>query len=161
MAFPTPPAYAGSKSQTSQGTGIWVNFSAGAGSSPPTWVFIGECLGAEFSDKVEFDDSTNLQSGAKEFLATLPDPGKCEVDLNRVSTDPGQAALQTLKASATRTDYAVVFPINLAAGQTTAGDQRKFQAYVEQLHPTVKANKKIMSKFSLQITGVISDIEGS
>lgn len=161
MAFPTPPAYAGSKAQSSQGVGIWVNFSAGVGTSPPTWVFIGEALGAEFSDKLMFDDSTNLQSTAKEFLPVLADPGKLTVDLNRVSTDLGQAALQALNTSGVRTGFAVVMPINLAAGQATAGDQRTFQAYVEEFHPVVKVNTKITSKFTLQISGGITNVEGS
>ena len=167
MAFPTPPAYAGSKSQTSQGTIIWVNFQpssppgSGSSPSPPAWVPIGECLGAEFSDKAMFDKSTNLQSQAEEFLPVLPDPGKLTVDLNRVSSDAGQQALQTSKANGLKLQYAVVFPINLAEGQSEAGDQRQFWAYVEELHPVIKTNTRITNKFTLQISGPITDIAGS
>lgn len=167
MAFPTPPAYAGSKSQTSQGTIIWVNFQAssppgsGSSTSPPTWVPIGECLNAEFSDKAMFDKCTNLQSQAEEFLAILPDPGKLNVDLNRVSSDDGQQALQISKANGLRLQYAVVFPINFAEGQSTAGDQRQFNAYVEEFHPVIKTNARITNKFTLQISGPINDIAGS
>ncbi len=161
MAFPNNPTYAGSKSQTSQGTGLWVNFSAGVGTSPPTWVFIGECLGAQFSDKKVFDKSTNLQSQAEEFLPLLPDPGKLNVELNRVSTDAGQAALEALYDSGVRTDFAVVFPINTAAGQSSAGDQRKFQAYVESTSPQAKVNTRITSNFVLQISGAITKVQGS
>lgn len=158
MAFPTPPVYAGSKAQTSQGTSIWVN--AGA-ASPPTWVYIGECLGAKFSDKAQFDDSTNLASTAKEFLSTLDDPGKVNITLNRVSTDAGQVILAASKAAKRRDQYAVVLPINTVAGQTTTGDQRVFLAYVEAFSPQIEVNKKITSMFDLQVTGGIADTEGS
>jgi len=160
MPNPTPPAYAGSKAQTSQGTCIWVNPS---GSSPPTWVFIGECLGAQFSDKNMFDKSTNLQSTAEEFLALLSDPGKLNVELNRVSTDAGQAALSASYHATppTRLQYLVVFPINEAAGQTTQGDSRTFLAYVEEFSPQIKVNTRITTKFTLQISGPITEAEGS
>lgn len=158
MAFPTPPAYTGSKKQTSQGTGLWVNPTL---ASPPVWVFIGECQGAKFSDKQMFDDSTNLQSTAKEFLGILPDPGKLNVMLNRVSTDAGQAVLLASQKAGTRLPYALVFPINVPAGQSTAGDQRLFNAYVEALSPQVEKNKGIDSTFDLQISGPITDIQGS
>jgi hypothetical protein len=158
MAFPNMPSYSGSKAQSSQGTGIWVN---PTNASPPVWVFIGEAMGAKFSDKTQFDDSSNLQSTQKEFLPILPDPGKLSVTLNRVSTDAGQAALAASKAAQTRLQYAVVFPINTAAGQSSAGDQRLFLAYVESLSPQIEVNKKITSAFDLQITGPITEIEGS
>lgn len=158
MAYPTPPAYAGSKAQSSQGTGIWIN---PLNASPPTWIFIGEPLGAQFSDKAQFDDSTNLQSTAKEFLSILDDPGKLSVKLNRVSNDAGQVALQAAKVGHTRDGYSVVFPKNALAGQTTAGDQRNFLAYVEELSPQIESNKKIGSSFTLQISGGITDVEGS
>lgn len=161
MAFPTPPAYAGSKSQSSQGTGIWVNYLAGVSTSPPTWVFVGECLSAKFGDKNMFEDSTNLQSVAKEFLPVLADPGKLNVKLNRNSTDAGQIAIQAAKLSGVRLGYAVVLPINLAAGQTTTGDQRTFLAYVESNAPDIGVNKKIDTDFTLQISGPITDVEGS
>lgn len=150
--------YTASKAQTSQGTLIYIN---PANASPPNWIKIGEPLNAEFSDKKNFDDSTNLESTAKEFLPILPDPGKLNVDLNRVSTDTGQAALQSDYTSGQRSQYKVVFPINTEAGQTTAGDERRFLAYVEQLSPSIKVDKKITTKFMLQITGAITPIQGS
>jgi hypothetical protein len=157
MAYPTPPAYTGSKSQTSQGTSIW----ASNPTSPLSYVFIGETLGADFSDKAMFDDSSNLQSGAKEFLAVLPDPGKLDVDLNRVSPDPGQTLLAAAKANGTRLAFSTVFPINTVAGQATSGDQRNFLGYVETLSPRIKVNTKITTKFSVQISGPITEVPGS
>jgi len=125
------------------------------------WVNIGEVTDAGFSDKNMFDDTTNLQSTAKEFLAILADPGKLTCTVNRVSTDTGQADVLTSFHAASRLTYQVLFPVNLAAGQTTTGDARQFLAYVEQISPDVKTDKKITSKFTLQITGPITDIEGS
>jgi hypothetical protein len=161
FSYPTPGAYAGSKSQSSQGTLLYVN---ATNASPPVWVEIGEPKGAQFSDKNEFDESTNLQSLAKEFVATLPDPGKLNVDLNRVSTDAGQAALLTsyhALPAPTRLLYLVVFPINTAAGQSTYPDARQFLAYVESMAPEIRLNKIVQAKFTLQITGPITEIEGS
>jgi hypothetical protein len=155
MAYPVPPAYTGSKSQTSQGTAIW----ASNPTSPLAYVFIGECLGATFSDKLMFDKSTNLQSTAEEFLPVLADPGKLEVDLNRVSTDPGQTLLTAARAAGTRLAWSVVFPLEI--GQTTSGDQRNFLGYVESQAPQIKVNTRITSKFSVQISGGITEVEGS
>jgi len=160
MALPAAPAYTGSKSQSSQGSYIYVN---PTNASPPEWVPIGEPLKMVFNDKNVFDDATNLQSQAKEFLATLPDPGKLEVDLNRVSTDAGQAALQASKSASppTKLPYLVVLPLNGPAGQTTTPDSATFEAFVESLHPEINADKKIISRFSLQISGPITWTEGS
>lgn len=151
-------SYTASKSQTGQGTIIQVN---ATGTSPPTWVVIGEPLSCTFSDKNMFDDSTNLQSVAKEFLATLKDPGKLSVDLNRVSSDAGQLALETSYNAQSRLSYQVVLPINTVAGQTTQGDTYTFLAYVEHLTPDIKTDKKVVSKFELQITGPITFAIGS
>lgn len=151
-------AYTASKAQTSQGTLIEVN--AGA-ASPPSWITIGEPLDAAFSDKNVFDDTTNLQSTAREFLPILPDPGKLQVNLNRVSSDAGQRILKTSLTTLRRDQYRVTFPINTAAGQSTQGDTRIFLAYVEELSPDIHNNKKIPTKFVLQITGAITETEGS
>jgi len=153
-------AYTSSKSQSSQGTTIQVN---ATNTSPPTWVPIGEPLDVVFGDKNVFDDSTNLQSTAKEYLALLRDPGKVQINLNRVSTDPGQAALNTsFRANPpTRLQYLVTLPINTVAGQTTTGDTYQFLAYVEEFTPEVRTDKKISSRFTLQVTGDITFVEGS
>lgn len=152
--------YTASKAQTGQGTLISVNQ---GNASPPTWVVIGEPLGAAFNDKNMFDDSTNLQSVAKEFLATLPDPGVLSVDLNRVGNDAGQLILRADYAAnpPTRSGYKVVLPVNTAAGQTVTGDTYSFLGFVESLSPDVKTDKKIQSKFSIRITGPITFVAGS
>lgn len=152
--------YTSSKAQTSQGTIIQVNPTL---ASPPVWVVIGEPLKIQFGDKNVFDDSTNLQSTAKEFLAVLPDPGLLAVDLNRVSNDAGQTAVSaSFHANPpTRLQYQVVMPINTAAGQATTGDTYTFLAYVESLAPDVNTDKKVMTKFSLRVTGPITFVAGS
>lgn len=158
FSYPTPAAYAGSKAQVSQGTTLWIN---PTNASPPVWVQIGEPKNATFSDKNEFDESTNLSSAAKEFVATLPDPGGVDVELNRVSTDEGQAAvLASYHATPpTLLQYLVVFP--LEPGQTVNPDAREFKAYVESYTPDVKVNKIVLEKFRLKISGPITEIEGS
>lgn len=153
-------SYGASKSQTSQGILLYINEGA---ASPPDWVLIGEPLSLTFSPKNEFDDPTNLQSLAKEYLATLQDPGKLNVDLNRVSTDAGQILLEADFSAnpPTRSQYKATFPVNTAAGQTTTGDVYTMLGFVETLAPEVKVNKKVTSKFSLQLTGPITLVVGS
>lgn len=153
-------SYTASKAQSSQGTLVWIN---PGNASPADWILIGEAKKADFSDKNMFADVTNLQSTAKEFLATLKDPGKLAVDLNRVSTDEGQAALATdyYATPPNRSQYKVQLPVNAAAGQTVQGDEYLFLGYVEQLSPTIDTDKPVLAKFSIQITGQITLIEGS
>jgi hypothetical protein len=127
--------------------------------SPPVWVTIGEPLEITFSDKNMFDDITNLQSTAKEFLIILPDPGILTVNLNRVSSDPGQAALRASYANGTRLPYQVLLP--KTGGQVTSGDVYTFLAYVEQFSPEVKTDKHITTVFHLRITGPITFTVGS
>ena len=161
FTYPTPETYAGSKAQSSQGTNVYCNPTI---ASPPDWVQIGEPSNAEFSDKNMFDKATNLQSQAEEYVALLPDPGNLPLDFNRVSTDAGQQAMLASKNASpqpTKMQYLVVFPLNVAAGQTTYPDARMFNAFVESMSPVIKANKIISSKASLKITGPITDIEGS
>ena len=57
--------------------------------------------------------------------------------------------------------WQLVLPINFAAGQTATGDTYGFLAYVETLQPDFKTDKKIVSKFDLQITGAVSFVPGS
>jgi hypothetical protein len=151
-------AYTGSKAQSGLGSTLQVN---ATGASPPTWTLVGEVIEGTMSPKNLFDDTTNLQSTAKEFLAVLPDPGKVTMSMNRVSNDPGQVIIQTSFQNRTRLQYQLVLPVNTVAGQTTTGDIYSFLAYVEDLAPDIKTDKKIVSKFTLQVTGGITPIEGS
>ena len=155
-------SYTSSKAQTSQGTLLQVDNAIGSG-SPLSLVPVYECKNLTFSNKNMFDDVTNLQSTAKEFLAVLQDPGKLTFDLNRVDNDPGQAVLQNLFAiqPPPKVLFTVTFPINTAAGQSSAGTQWQFLAYVESISPDVKVDKAIQAKGVLQITNGITVIEGS
>lgn len=163
FSYPTPVNYAGSQAQTSQGTTLWVNYNpaTGAGTSPPNWLQIGEPTNATFSDKNEFDESTNLSSQAKEFVAVLPDPGGLDVELNRVSENAGQNAVQASYHAnpPSLLTYLVVFPQEPT--QASFPDAREFKAYVESISPDIKVNKIIKSKFKLKISGPITEIEGS
>jgi|SRR5579864_6273573 len=148
--------YVSSKAQSGQGTLIQINPTL---ASPSVWVTVGEPLSIMFGDKNIFDDTTNLQSTAKEFLAILPDPGILQVDLNRFSGDAGQVAVRNSYANLTRVPWQVVMP--LAPGQSVSGDVYSFLAYVEQLTPDVKVDKKVTAKFSLRVTGAITFTLGS
>jgi hypothetical protein len=152
-ATPFAAGYTASKAQSGLGSLLQVN---GGGASPPTWTTIGEVIEGTMSPKNLFDDTTNLQSTAKEFLAVLPDPGKVTMTMNRVSNDPGQVFMQGSFQNRTRLQYQLVLPVNVAAGQTTTGDVYGFLAYVEDLAPDIKTDKKLVSKFTLQVTGGIT-----
>jgi hypothetical protein len=151
-------AYTASEAQSGLGTLLQINTS---GDSPPSWTTINEVIDFSMSGKNMFDDTTNMQSTAKEFLATLPDPGKLTCTMNRVSTDAGQKAIFNAFNTRNRMNFQIVLPINYAAGQTTTGDTYSFLAYVETLQPDFKTDKKVVSKMDLQITGGVGFVEGS
>ncbi len=153
-------SYVASGAQSSQGTLIEINQ---GNASPPNWVVVAEPLGCMFGNKNMFDDSTNLQSTAKEFLAILPDPGKVTIDTNRVPMDAGQLKLQQdfNAAPPTRSGYRVTLPINTNNGQSTRGDVFTFLGYVETFSPDVKTDKKITNRFGIQVTGPISYTQGA
>ena len=153
-------SYTASQSQSGQGTKLEINQ---GNASPPVWTQIAEPLGCMFGDKNMFDDSTNLSSTDKEFLAILRDPGKVSVDLNRVSSDPGQVKVNAdFRANPpTRSQYRVTLPINTAAGQSSTGDTFVFLGYVDTYTPDIKTDKKVVSKFTIQVTGAITFTQGS
>ncbi len=153
-------SYTSSQSQSSQGTKLEINQ---GNASPAVWTQVEEPLNCMFGDKNMFDDSTNLSSTDKEFLAILRDPGKVSIDVNRVSSGAGQIKINAdFRANPpTRSQYRVTMPINTAAGQSSTGDTYVFLAYVDTFSPDVKTDKKVVSKFTLQVTGAITFTVGS
>lgn len=153
-------AYNKSQAQTSQGVLLQVDV---GDVSPASWTTIAEMLKWDFDDKNVFEDTTNTQSLAMEFLPTLPNPGNFTFELNRLSPgfEAGRAVLENAKVNQTLYQFRVQFPINAAGGQSSTGDQKVFWAFVEQLADGGAATKKITTKGSLKITGPIETIAGS
>jgi hypothetical protein len=152
------PAYNLSKAQGGLGTLLQVNI---GNPSPPTWTTIGEVVSIDPAFMNEFDDTTNLQSAAREVLATILQPGKWKFECNRVSTDTGQQAVMNSKFNKSRLQYQIVLPINGQAGQTAQGDVFGFFAYVEQFVPAIKGEKKISSAGTFQVSGFVNYAQGS
>ena len=146
-------SYTGSKAQTGNQTTL------GIGATP---TIIGEITNLSQSGKQNAtDDTTNLQSIAEEFLATLLKPGKWDVTYNRVSGDAGQVALLTAFNAMTISSFTVQLP--KTAAQTTNGDKYVFNALVEELDDVsdVKPDKKITSKAALKVSGGITFTAGT
>lgn len=151
-------AYTRSQAQGGLGTLLQINI---GNPSPPTWTTVGEVTNVDPSWVNEFDDTTNLQSLAREVLATILQPGKTTFECNRVSTDGGQTAVNQSFFNKSREQYQILLPINGQAGQTTQGDVFGFFAYVEKFVPAFKGEKKISAAGSLQLSGFITYAQGS
>jgi hypothetical protein len=146
-------SYTGSKAQTGNQTTL------GIGATP---VLIGEITNLSQSGKQNAtDDTTNLQSVAEEFLATLLKPGKWDVTYNRVSGDAGQVALLAAFNTMAISSFTVQLP--KTGTQTVAGDKYVFNALVDELDDIsdVKPDKKITSKAALKVSGGITFTAGS
>ena len=151
--------YAGSQAQTGAGT----IFEIGTISSPSTYTVIDEA--AEITpagNSNAFDEVTNLQSGAKEFIATLSDPGTFSFSMNRVpgNTGPGQAALITSFNNLTTLPYRVTFKKGVS--QTTTGDKITFLASVESLpYGAISPAKAVKLNCTLKVSGPFTFTPGS
>ena len=102
---------------------------------------------------------TNLQSLAKEFITTIRDNGTMDLDLNRVSTDAGQAAVEAAFTSGALTPFA--FTLAKETGQSTTGDKFQFSALVVSRDFTVDPTKEIAAKIQLKISNAITYTEGA
>lgn len=154
-------SYTTSQSQTGLGTLIQINTGT---ITTPTWTTIGEITKSNLSGKKNnFDDVTNLQSLAEEFLATISTSGTFHLTYNRVSTNTGQTAVVTAWTGAAKTQFKITLPINTAAGQSSQGDTFVFLAYVEELNDVgqLEPKKAIVSETTLKATGAYTFTEGS
>jgi hypothetical protein len=107
------------------------------------------------------DDSTNLESTAEEFLATLLKPGNFKITMNRVPGDAGQAAM--LSAFNTQATAAFTITLPKTSSQSTTGDKYAFNALVEEFNDlgSVRPDKKITTEAALKVSGPITFTAGS
>jgi hypothetical protein len=111
--------------------------------------------------KYDKEEVTNFDSGEnKEWIKTLLDGGTVALEGNRVSSDPGQAALYAAFLDPANA-YEFLWSYPLANGQVTTGDVVSFAALVEQWDDNLQVGKAIKRKASLQRTGAVSFIVGS
>lgn len=110
--------------------------------------------------KWDLEDVTNFNSDRyKEFIKTLLDSGKVDVELNRVSDDAGQIALKAAFLDTVAYQMQVQFPTNV--DQVTTGDSATYAALITDFDDTVQIGKAIKIKCTWQRTGAITYTEGS
>jgi hypothetical protein len=143
-------SYTQSKAQNALGTTI------GIGATP---TIIGEVTSIKQSGaKNELEEVTNLQSTAKEWIGTLPDPGEWQIEGNRVSSDAGQVAVETAFASAATSQFTIQLP---KTGSQTTGDKYTFNGIVVERDFSFDTGKKMPFTAKIKVTGSITFTQGS
>ena len=146
-----PTGYTGSKAQVALGTQISI------GTSP---TLIGEVKSIkQTGNQWDTEETTNLQSTAKEFLPTLQDSGEYQIDGNRVAGDAGQVALEAAFAAGSLQPFKVTIP--KSALQTTTGDSYAFTAMVLSREFSYESTKVIPFSVKLKVSGPITFTAGS
>ncbi|MGC9159795.1 MAG: phage tail tube protein, partial [Terracidiphilus sp.] len=117
-------------SQATAGRGSTLSINTGT-LTTPVWTPIGEWKNATQSgNQWKTIDVTNMDSGPnQEIITSIRDNGTYKVSGNRVSTDPGQVALNAAYNSGALTMFELLLP--LGPTQTTTGDMYAFTALVE------------------------------
>jgi hypothetical protein len=145
--------YTGSKGQVGLGTILSI------GSTPTV---VGEVKSLKLNGrKWDTDDSTNMQSLAKEFISTIQDPGEWDIDFTRVSNDVGQIALEAAFASGAITTFTIQLPVNTKAGQSTTGDKFAFNALVTEVPYNFETTKIDSGSCKLKMSGPMTITVGS
>lgn len=151
--------YTGSQAQAGRGT--IVSIGPVAGTTSPTYVPIEEAkMSSVEGTSTETVDVTNFNSGTfREKLATLANSGSVSITCNRVSSDPGQQALNA--AVGTLAEYMFQVTLPKTKTQVTTGDVLAFNAYVSGPDIGIEVDKEVSSSYKLEITGPITITEGS
>jgi hypothetical protein len=145
--------YTGSKGQVGLRTILSI------GSTPTV---VGEVKSLKLNGrKWDTDDSTNMQSLAKEFISTIQDPGEWDIDFTRVSNDVGQIALEAAFASGAITTFTIQLPVNTKAGQSTTGDKFAFNALVTEVPYNFETTKIDSGSCKLKMSGPMTITVGS
>ena len=142
-----------SKNATATGTGVAL--------SVTPFIVIGEVSSSPTSGyKWDLEDVTNFDSGNnKEFLKTLLDSGKWDLEFNRVSTNGGQQALKAAFQDTAAYMFQVAVPMNV--DETNSGDSVICAGLVADYDDTVQIGKAIKIKASIQRTGPPTYTQGS
>lgn len=146
-------SYTSSQAQAGRGTQIAIG---PAVTNPPvaspTYVNIEEAKTASIQGgKWSTTDVTNFNSGNyEEFITTIFQTGTVPLAGNRVSSDPGQAALLAALGTGKLYMFQITLPM---AGAQTAGDVYTFNALVEGNDVSLEVEKAIEFSCSLKISG--------
>lgn len=150
-------AYTGSKSQSGRRTSIAI----GDGVTPTEgFTPIFEMKSSTQSGRNNpTDDTTNFDSSGREFVTTIPDFGSFEFTGARVSSDPGQMALEAAWSAATVHNFKITYPKR--ADQTTTGDVAAFKALVTDANESNSFDKQISVTYKIKVTGAITLTPGT
>lgn len=105
-------------------------------------------------------DTTNFESGSdSEQLVTIRKPGTLTFKGNRVSSDAGQAAVESAYQAGTLTAFVLTLP--KTAAQTSTGDKYTFSAFVVGSDFTDSTEQVIEFSIELQLSGPCTLTVGS
>lgn len=139
-------------------TGLGTVLSIATGTS--TYTPVAELRSIKGSGRqADTDDVTNFDSLGKEFIATIIDPGEWDIEGNYISSDTGQAALETNFAALATVGFKIVLP--KTSTQTTGGDTFTFNAVITELTYTPDPTKAITFTSKLKISGTLTLVKGS
>jgi hypothetical protein len=145
--------YTASKSQIVTSTVV----SIGSGGTGETFTNIAEVIDAQFAGfKQSTADVTSFNSGGvKQKLNTLLDYGTLKVTANRISSDPGQVAVQAAVIAGGNHDFKIVLP--MAPGQTTTGDSMVITGIVVDFMPgSFSLTKQPTIEFTIDINNIVT-----
>lgn len=142
------------------GIGLGTVLSIGTNTSPITYTAVGELNKiAGTGRQAGTADTTNFQSGAREFLPTLIDSGTWEIAGNRIGGDAGQVAMEAAFVALQLHPFKIQLP--KTANQTTIGDSCSFTALIEQLNYEVGVDKVVTLEGRLKVSGILTWVSGS
>jgi hypothetical protein len=105
-------------------------------------------------------DVTNFESGSdSEQIVTIRKPGTATFKFNRVSSDAGQAAVETAYQAGTLAAFVLQLP--KTAAQTTAGDKYTFSAFIKSSNLTDSVVQAIEGSVDLELSGPCTLTVGS
>jgi hypothetical protein len=110
-------------------------------------------------NKWDTEDTTNLNSSVKEFLATIQDAGEWDISGNRVSGDAGQEAIETAFASGALTAFTIQLPP--LSGVQSTGDSYAFNAIVVERDFSIDVLKAVDFTCKLKVSGVVTMTAGT
>ena len=149
-----------SYTQSKAGIGLGTILSIGTAGATPTFTTVGELKTLNQSGRqVSTEDTTNLQSSAKEFIPTLVDSGTWDISGNRIGADAGQIAMEAAFSGLTLLPFKIQMPKQ--GTQTTAGDSFSFNALVQEVNYSISVDKAVTFTAKLKVSGAITETPGS
>ena len=138
-------------------TGLGLIVEIGDNSSPVSFTTVGEVKGFSGPDlKNETVDVTNVQSvnGVKEFLASLTDPGECDIPMNYIPDDDGQKAVYAACIAKTRVPFQITLPPASCEGTELTPGVWNITALVTNVKIDIPLDKEATFAVKLKVSGL-------